>query len=136
VPLEAGQIDSNDLSCGQLDDLGVALAGMHPRDVWLTRLESALPREALALDLNMQPTMPQAEIENWHTPGRAKNNPCPLATGGFAKRADPDRTGAAPPRRGGGGSRTAAALAGLGALVLALSRRVGRGRGSIPFDQG
>lgn len=52
------EIDARWLSCAPpigsdipLDDLGQALIGMHPRDVWVTRLEANLSREALGQDL-------------------------------------------------------------------------------------
>src|SRR5262249_271876 len=59
------QIDARALACGPLDDLSVALTGMHPRDVWLTRLEANLPRAALKQDLQLQAAMDQTAVSNW-----------------------------------------------------------------------
>lgn len=64
-----GTIDARSLACGDADDLAVALEGLHPRDVWVTRLESFLPRAALATDLELEPAASQAPVENWLTPG-------------------------------------------------------------------
>src|SRR5690606_35571017 len=47
----ADEIDAHTLTCGGLDDIAVALTGLHPRDVTLTRLEASLPVEALVADL-------------------------------------------------------------------------------------
>lgn len=52
------EIDARSLECDPplgsdipLDDLAQALIGMHPRDVWVTRLEANLVRKALGQDL-------------------------------------------------------------------------------------
>ncbi|KYF91368.1 hypothetical protein BE20_14935 [Sorangium cellulosum] len=60
----AGQIDARELACGPLDDLAVAMIGLHPRDVWLTRLEANLPRAALDTDLVLSPAK-QERVDNW-----------------------------------------------------------------------
>lgn len=62
------KLDASDLACGAADDLAVALTGLHPRDVWITRLESFLPRAALATDLELEPAAAQSPVENWLTP--------------------------------------------------------------------
>lgn len=59
-----GQIDARTLACGTLDDLAVALDGLHPSDVWITRLEADLPRLALAHDLVLEPAADQAAVSN------------------------------------------------------------------------
>ena len=43
----SGQIAASSLECGSLTDLSAALIGMHPADVWITRLDANLPRAAL-----------------------------------------------------------------------------------------
>lgn len=58
------QIDAKTLACGAADDLAVALTGMHPADVWLTRLESSLPHAALANDLELQASAQQLEVDS------------------------------------------------------------------------
>jgi hypothetical protein len=71
----AGQIDARLLTCGGLDDLAVALEGMHPQDVWVTRLEANLPVEALDADLRLEASSDQATVENRFQAG-LKVNPC------------------------------------------------------------
>lgn len=127
--LQIGQIDSRDLICGdpdsldKLDDLAVALTGSRPRDVWLTRLESNLPHDALKEDLKIQASASQMEVENWLTAKTPVNPPCELA----AATVDPGS------RFDGGGSgdtrrRTDLALLGaaLAAMGAALARRMRR----------
>lgn len=57
-------IDARAFACGDLDDLAIALDGLHPRDVWLTRLEANLPRAALDTDLVLAPAASQAPVSN------------------------------------------------------------------------
>ena len=52
---------------------------MRPRDVWVTRLDADLPRQALADDLVIEAEPTRAEIYNWLQPSRALAPPCPLA---------------------------------------------------------
>lgn len=68
-----GTIDAREFACGEADDLAVALNGLHPKDVWLTRLEAFLPRAALATDLELEPAATQAPVENWLTPSKIEN---------------------------------------------------------------
>lgn len=75
----SGFIDASELSCGEADDVAVALTGMRPRDVWVTRLDADLPREALADDLVIEAEPTRAEISNWLQPSQAIGAPCPLA---------------------------------------------------------
>ncbi|WP_437595943.1 DUF2330 domain-containing protein [Sorangium sp. So ce590] len=67
----SGQIDARELACRPLDpsdppldDLAVAMVGLHPKDVWLTRLEANLPRAALDTDLELIPAK-QERVDNW-----------------------------------------------------------------------
>jgi hypothetical protein len=57
-------INAQKLKCGALDDVAVALNGLHPSDVWLTRLEANLPRAALAQDLLVQAAVKQTKVDN------------------------------------------------------------------------
>ncbi len=66
----AAQIDARVFACGPADDLATALTGLHPRDVWVTRLEAELPRVALASDLDLTPAPEQAEVQNWLRPAQ------------------------------------------------------------------
>lgn len=68
----AGEIDARIFECGAtdeivettMDDIATALNGLHPKDVWLTRLEAKLPRAALAEDLEVEPAASQLEVEH------------------------------------------------------------------------
>ncbi|MDI1445748.1 DUF2330 domain-containing protein [Polyangium sp. 6x1] len=68
----AGEIDARVFECGEsdeivdstMDDVATALNGLHPSDVWLTRLEARLPRAALAKDLEVEPAESQSEVEH------------------------------------------------------------------------
>lgn len=74
-----GEIDARVLGCGELDDLRVALTGMHPGDVWVTRLEADLPRAALDVDLELGAALEQAEQDNWIRADDFVNAPCEVA---------------------------------------------------------
>ena len=51
--LGPGDVSHEAYICDRADDVGVALIGKHLRDVWITRLEANLPREALSRDLEV-----------------------------------------------------------------------------------
>ena len=75
-----GEIDARTLACGlddgidgALDDVAIALNGLHPKDVWLTRIEANLPRAALANDLLVQPAAAQSAVDNLKQAVIAKN---------------------------------------------------------------
>jgi hypothetical protein len=72
-------IDAAELRCGELDDLALALTGMRPRDVWLTRLDANLPRSALGQDLTLEADASQDLALHWLVPDMARNAPCALA---------------------------------------------------------
>jgi len=71
----AGEIDARELACGDLDDLARAMVGLHPADVTLTRMEAALPREALDGDLILEAGPNQDPVFNNLTAG-LKANAC------------------------------------------------------------
>ncbi|MDB4944226.1 MAG: hypothetical protein JWP97_3760 [Labilithrix sp.] len=51
--------------CLYLDDLDVAMRGLHPRDVWVTRLRASLPVAALSAgDLVLEPAAAQERVSN------------------------------------------------------------------------
>ena len=86
-----GFLAASKLACGKLDDLAVAMVGMHPHDVWVTRLEAELPRAALATDLLLEAAAVQSELSNSIEPERYINNPCGFDNAGgsmFGKRKD------------------------------------------------
>lgn len=51
-------------NCGGYDDIGAAMIGQHPSDVWLSRLELDLKREALNMDCVVQPGPAQTPVSN------------------------------------------------------------------------
>ncbi len=71
----AGQVDAELLTCGNLDDIAVALEGMHPSDVVLTRLEAKLPVALLSEDLRLEASDDQATVDSRFAAG-LKVNPC------------------------------------------------------------
>lgn len=76
-----GEIDAHTFDCKNLKDLSVALTGLHPKDVWVSRFEANLPREALSADLTLNPQMTEDLVENHITAPKADNTPdeCTLA---------------------------------------------------------
>lgn len=53
--------------CSYLDDLQVAVTGLHTQDVWVTRLRAVLPADALgAGDLRLEPSPKQTRVSNVH----------------------------------------------------------------------
>lgn len=53
--------------CLYLDDIDVALTGLHARDVWITRLRASLPADALgAGDLRLEAAPDQSLVSNVH----------------------------------------------------------------------
>jgi hypothetical protein len=74
--LPAGTISASQFACGKLDDLAVALTGMHPTDVWVTRLEAELPRAALDTDLVLEAAASQTEVNGAVVAPRFVNPPC------------------------------------------------------------
>ena len=69
-----GEIDASTLACGALDDIATALVGMHPADVWLTRVEAELPRTALDADLLLEAADDQQDVSNFMQAGLSLNN--------------------------------------------------------------
>ncbi len=62
--LPSGETDARLFACGELDDVAVALTGMHPADVTLTRLEANLPVAALDADLLLEAAKSQETVHN------------------------------------------------------------------------
>lgn len=69
------EIDARLLTCGKLDDVAVAMRGLHPADVVLTRMEASLPQSALGADLVLEAAPEQNEIAHRFTAG-LKANAC------------------------------------------------------------
>jgi hypothetical protein len=53
-------------ACAYLDDLTVAMRGLHPQDIWVTRLRASLPANALTGDLRLEAAPGQSEVNNVH----------------------------------------------------------------------
>ncbi len=119
----ANEIDARNLVCGlgqpePLDDVAVALNGLHPKDVWLTRIEANLPHAALANDLIVQPSATQTKVDNLKFASVAKNVEVVCGSGGsiVPLGANSDKSG---PR----GRENLVVLVGLGLLSLAAFAR-------------
>ncbi len=76
IPASGNEIPASVLDCGGLDDLAVALTGMTPADVWITRLEAELPRSALATDLILEAADSQQLVENRLLATNTTGDPC------------------------------------------------------------
>ena len=109
----AGSQPPSNLVCGGWDDLAVALTGMRPGDVWVTRLEAALPRAGLSADLTLQPAVPQSPVSSWLSTSGRRNSDLAAVTTLWS-------TGKRPPRGLGG-------IVGLALAAGALLRRRERG---------
>lgn len=68
-------ISSASLECEGHRDLAAALEGLHPHDVWVTRLEANLSRKALGLDLTIEADPDQIPVSNWLVAGQDANLP-------------------------------------------------------------
>jgi hypothetical protein len=116
--VSAGQIDARKLACGKLDDLAVALDGLHPKDVWLTRIEANLPRKALAQDLVVKPSSVQEPVDNEMQARKGENIE---AVCGSSAAALPDLGKS---NRGGGGGGAMVVAFGMAATaLLGIARR-------------
>lgn len=120
--VDPGELDARQLACGGLSDLAVALVGSHPKDVWITRLEAELPKEALATDLTLRAAASQEQVSNWIQARLAVNADSQCADL-VAPRVWPTR----------GFGSSAGALVGLGLAGIALmglSRRISKTAGA------
>ncbi len=70
------EIDAAKFACGDVDDVAVALVGLHPAAVWVTRLEANLSRLALEEDLALQAEINQVEQSNFLRANGVQNPPC------------------------------------------------------------
>jgi Uncharacterized protein conserved in bacteria (DUF2330) len=73
----AGQVAASSFACGGYTDIATALVGMHPADVWVTRLEANLPRAMLGSDLTLAASPSQVAADNWHVAAINIGSPCP-----------------------------------------------------------
>ena len=120
-PPGSGETDPSVFGCDKVDDLGVALTGLHPKDVWLMRFEANLPREALTADLTIEPlASDQTTIESRFAANATINKTCDEAAAASIAPAGRRRS----PRD----ASIAAALLGLGLAVTRRLSRSGRAR--------
>lgn len=135
------EIEGSNLECDPpigsdipLDDIAQALVGMHPQDVWITRLEANLSREALVDDLTLEPAAEQVPLPGAFVAGLGQNIPlkCKMAPKGAALAQGPSIDDNDPKSGGRFNGRSAPALF-LGALgVLLALRRVAASRRARP----
>ncbi len=120
----SGSIDARTLVCGlglpePLDDVAVAMNGLHPNDVWITRIEANLPREALQKDLTVEAAGQTSTVDNLRIAGLAKN--VEVVCGDSNATIVPP--GVLPPVKGPGGRENLVVLMGLGLVALAAMAR-------------
>ncbi len=124
------QLDASIFACGQLDDIAAALVGLHPADVWVTRLEANLPHAALTQDLALQADPSQSEKDNWLVANGVANPPCSdWQYSGFGATAGPPRADIdrAPRQKGSPPSRGHNRdLVLFGVVLLAVASAAGR----------
>jgi hypothetical protein len=108
-------------ACGPLDDIAVALVGLHPVDVWLTRLEANLPHDSLGTDLQLRASANQMPVSNVLNATNSTGNPCPGITGGTVTTAEVARRIAAKNR-----------IAVFGVIVMAIAASLARRRRWTP----
>ena len=117
-PPGGGSSPSSNAECLYLDDIDVALRGLHPTDVWVTRLRANLPANALgAGDLKLEAASDQTPVSNVHYAVAYDDE----TSAGSGTR---DACVSAPKRRTAFGSWAVAAVAAIGAV--AFLRRRGR----------
>ena len=70
-----GTLAQSKLECEKYTDISAAMRGMHPANVWLTRLELDLPKEALSVDCTVVPAESQEQISNQLRAAHSKDRP-------------------------------------------------------------
>lgn len=127
--VSGNEIDARVFECGAadaiedatLDDIATALTGLHPKDVWLTRLEAELPQAALGEDLVIEAAAVQEQVDN-EMQARTGVNVDAFCPSGVVL----------PPSSSGdlsdtnGKQRMLVLVTMMGSLALALARRIGR----------
>jgi hypothetical protein len=113
--------DPASYACGPLDDIAVALVGLHPADVWLTRLEANLPHDSLGTDLQLRASADQTPVSNVLNTTNTTGNPCPGTTAGTVITAEAARRIAAKNR-----------IAVYGVIVMAIATALARRRRWTP----
>ncbi len=111
------EIDSRALECGDAKDLAVAMIGMHPKDVWITRLEANLPRSALSKDLVLTPVQNGTDVHGFVVAPASTGEACAAVP--VLDPATPRPKPPVPP------SAIAMIAAGIGLALATLRRRFG-----------
>jgi len=78
-PASGAELPAEVFDCGEYDDIGAAMIGMHPVSVWLNRLDLDLPKAALSADCIVSPNASQQSVSHVLRATRAVNRPvnCP-----------------------------------------------------------
>ncbi|MFO0756469.1 MAG: DUF2330 domain-containing protein [Byssovorax sp.] len=125
----AGEIDSRAFGCSELDDLSVAMTGLHPASTWLTRFEANLPVAALKQDLTLSPISTQVAVSNLIVAGESNGDPCGTAAAAFLEAGKAPRPPSAPGRL--------ALITAFAGLLAAIARRtMARTRRSLLLGTG
>jgi hypothetical protein len=73
APVDSGANAGN--ACSAFDDFETAMRGLHPSDVWVTRLRASLPASALTQDLRLEAPFYRSSVSNVHYAVKAINCP-------------------------------------------------------------
>jgi hypothetical protein len=78
-PASGAELPAEVFDCGEYDDIGAAMIGMHPVSVWLNRLDLDLPKSALSADCVVSLNASQERVSQALRATRAVNRPlsCP-----------------------------------------------------------
>jgi hypothetical protein len=129
---DATQQRASALVSNGLTDIAAAMIGMHPSDVWITRLDANLPRAALAADLKIALAADQTEVTDAHLATQHANPPCDLLQNHDVEIVSNHEDPRARKQQAGVGAMTA-----LGLLIARrASRRGGRDRFRSRRQQG
>lgn len=72
-----GTLFASSLSCNGYSDVAAALVGMHPNQVWMSRLEMNLPHEALSMDCHVGLDSRKSVVSNRPAATKFTGDPCP-----------------------------------------------------------
>jgi hypothetical protein len=73
---DADGLPASTFVCDAYSDIAAAMIGMHPANVWTTRLELKLPKEALSMDCVVEPAASQEPKSQLLDAEQKKNPPC------------------------------------------------------------
>jgi hypothetical protein len=110
--IDAGDCASTQVPC---DDLDLAMTGINPGNLWVTRLRADLPATALSQDLILEASASQAQVSSFHVTNTYTDpsyNACPDSGGCECRASETPR-----------GRFADAFLIGVGAVVVGASLR-------------